>query len=322
MTQTFGIPTSDNPRPYGCPECDIAFRKHGHLAKHLRSKSHITKLEASELIPLGTYAALEKCGNLELKERLVTTNCEQSLQSLRSIAMTLFQSQPMEAAHQQCSAPEYGSTSGHSPRGLVSPAPAMRAAGHRAPAALTVGAGSVARGVSATLPAQHPQQHLPLELNSPPQPLQGNHFHHEQQRHQNGNQLAPLNFRAELMRRPQQVQRDPPRAPLEYSVPPPIAATSSIDSPALVAPFSPPPAPSYAALPMRPQPPPPQAHYLGQQLAAATANDATSFRPFCWGAGLIGPAQAAPHRASTQGPTMDEQLLYAAAVASSEQHLL
>lgn len=92
MTQAFGIPTSDNPRPYGCPECDTAFRKHGHLAKHLRSKSHITKLEANGLIPVGTYAALEKSGQ-ELKDKLVTTNCEQSLHSLRKIAMQLFQHQ-------------------------------------------------------------------------------------------------------------------------------------------------------------------------------------------------------------------------------------
>lgn len=92
MTQAFGIPTSDNPRPYGCPECDTAFRKHGHLAKHLRSKSHIIKLEANGLVPVGTYAALDKCGQ-ELKDGLVTTNCEQSLASLRKIAMQLFQQQ-------------------------------------------------------------------------------------------------------------------------------------------------------------------------------------------------------------------------------------
>lgn len=90
MTQAFGVPTADNPRPYGCPECDIAFRKHGHLAKHLRSKSHIQKLETNGLIPNGTYIALEKSGNAELKEKVVTTNCEQSILSLRSIAISLF----------------------------------------------------------------------------------------------------------------------------------------------------------------------------------------------------------------------------------------
>lgn len=56
MTQEFGVPTPDNPRPYGCTECDIAFRKHGHLAKHLRSKSHITKIEANGMPPVDLSA--------------------------------------------------------------------------------------------------------------------------------------------------------------------------------------------------------------------------------------------------------------------------
>lgn len=88
MTQAFGIPTTDNPRPYGCPECDVAFRKHGHLAKHLRSKSHIMKMESNGSIPVGTYAILEKSGP-EIRDKLVTTNCESSLQSLRSLALEL-----------------------------------------------------------------------------------------------------------------------------------------------------------------------------------------------------------------------------------------
>lgn len=89
MTQAFGIPTTDNPRPYGCQGCDVAFRKHGHLAKHLRSKSHIMKLESNGLVPVGTYAMLEKSGP-EVRDRLVTTNCELSLQSLRAIALSRF----------------------------------------------------------------------------------------------------------------------------------------------------------------------------------------------------------------------------------------
>lgn len=107
MTQAFGIPTSDNPRPYGCHECDVAFRKHGHLAKHLRSKSHITKMEANGLVPVGTYAALDKCG-AEVRDRLVTTNCEQSLQSLRSIAFSLFHPSSGSAAGACVSAPGAG----------------------------------------------------------------------------------------------------------------------------------------------------------------------------------------------------------------------
>jgi len=34
-----------NPRPFKCDDCGIAFRIHGHLAKHLRSKAHVGKLE-------------------------------------------------------------------------------------------------------------------------------------------------------------------------------------------------------------------------------------------------------------------------------------
>lgn len=88
MTQAFGIPTTDNPRPYYCPECEIGFRKHGHLAKHLRSKSHIMKMESNGSIPVGTYAMFEKSGP-EIRDKLVTTNCELSLQSLRSLALEL-----------------------------------------------------------------------------------------------------------------------------------------------------------------------------------------------------------------------------------------
>lgn len=89
MTEAFGIPTTENPRPYGCRECDVAFRKHGHLAKHLRSKLHILKMESNGLVPEGTYALLEKSG-AQVKDSLDTTNCELSLRSLRSIAVTLF----------------------------------------------------------------------------------------------------------------------------------------------------------------------------------------------------------------------------------------
>lgn len=89
MTEVFGIPTNDNPRPYGCKDCTIAFRKHGHLAKHLRSKSHILKMEFLRRVPEGTYALLEKSGP-QIRDSLDTTNCELSLRSLRSIAMTLF----------------------------------------------------------------------------------------------------------------------------------------------------------------------------------------------------------------------------------------
>uniref|UniRef100_A0A6G1SER5 Transcription factor E4F1 n=1 Tax=Aceria tosichella TaxID=561515 RepID=A0A6G1SER5_9ACAR len=95
MTQAYGAPTEGNPRPYECDQCVIGFRKFGHLSKHLRSKAHITKLESNGLIPNGLYAALEKCDQ-EIKDRIVTTNCEQSLESLRSIASIVFQDMPSD----------------------------------------------------------------------------------------------------------------------------------------------------------------------------------------------------------------------------------
>lgn len=89
-TLSFGIPTVDNPRPYRCPHCTVKnFTKHGHLAKHLRSKLHIQNLEAKGLIPEGTYVLLEKSGS-QIRESLDTTNCESSLESIQSIARTLF----------------------------------------------------------------------------------------------------------------------------------------------------------------------------------------------------------------------------------------
>lgn len=45
------------------------------------------KMESNGLVPAGTYAILEKSGP-EVRDRLVTTNCEQSLASLRAIALS------------------------------------------------------------------------------------------------------------------------------------------------------------------------------------------------------------------------------------------
>jgi uncharacterized Zn-finger protein len=41
----FDTPTTENPRRFKCADCGISFRFNGHLAKHLRSKMHIMKLE-------------------------------------------------------------------------------------------------------------------------------------------------------------------------------------------------------------------------------------------------------------------------------------
>ena len=81
INATFGTPSQDNPRPFKCGDCVIAFRIHGHLAKHLRSKMHIMKLECIGKLPIGMYAEMERLGT-NLNE-IDTTDCENSLESLQ-----------------------------------------------------------------------------------------------------------------------------------------------------------------------------------------------------------------------------------------------
>jgi HIV type I enhancer-binding protein len=81
MTSTFGAATASNPRPFKCTDCKSAFRIHGHLAKHLRSKMHIMKLECLRKLPFGTYAEIERSG-VNLND-IDTNDCDTSLTSLR-----------------------------------------------------------------------------------------------------------------------------------------------------------------------------------------------------------------------------------------------
>ena len=88
INATFGAPSTSNPRPFKCSDCKIAFRIHGHLAKHLRSKMHIMKLECSGQLPIGMFAEMERLGT-NLNE-IDTSDCENSLESLRMIAAKLY----------------------------------------------------------------------------------------------------------------------------------------------------------------------------------------------------------------------------------------
>ena len=63
---------------YRCDDCSIAFRIHGHLAKHLRSKVHITKLESLGKVPVGTFDLLERT----CFRGVVATDCESALDSI------------------------------------------------------------------------------------------------------------------------------------------------------------------------------------------------------------------------------------------------
>ncbi|KFD51107.1 hypothetical protein M513_08007 [Trichuris suis] len=70
-----------NPRPFVCTDCDVAFRIHGHLAKHLRSKLHIMKLESVGKVPIGTFARIEEAG-VHYFQEIDTRSGENSLRSL------------------------------------------------------------------------------------------------------------------------------------------------------------------------------------------------------------------------------------------------
>uniref|UniRef100_A0A5S6Q3N8 C2H2-type domain-containing protein n=1 Tax=Trichuris muris TaxID=70415 RepID=A0A5S6Q3N8_TRIMR len=70
-----------NPRPFVCTDCDVAFRIHGHLAKHLRSKLHIMKLESVGKLPIGTFARIEEAG-VHFFQEIDTRSGENSLRSL------------------------------------------------------------------------------------------------------------------------------------------------------------------------------------------------------------------------------------------------
>ncbi|XP_055686045.1 uncharacterized protein LOC129791733 isoform X2 [Lutzomyia longipalpis] len=91
-TSTFGVPTTTNPRPFKCSDCKVAFRIHGHLAKHLRSKMHVLRLECHGKLPFGTYAEIERAG-MSLTD-IDTTDCENSLASLKALAQKLHESDP------------------------------------------------------------------------------------------------------------------------------------------------------------------------------------------------------------------------------------
>lgn len=92
MTTTFGVPSVSNPRPFKCKDCKSAFRIHGHLAKHLRSKLHVLKLECLQKLPFGTYAEMERSG-FNLTD-IDTSDCDNSLMSLRQLAKKLNEKDP------------------------------------------------------------------------------------------------------------------------------------------------------------------------------------------------------------------------------------
>lgn len=99
MTSTFGVATTSNPRPFKCSDCKVAFRIHGHLAKHLRSKMHVMKLECNGKLPFGMYAEIERAG-VSLTD-IDTTDCDNSLASLLTLAQKLHEKDPSKFGNWQ-----------------------------------------------------------------------------------------------------------------------------------------------------------------------------------------------------------------------------
>ncbi|VDK80144.1 unnamed protein product [Onchocerca ochengi] len=97
--------SSMNPRSFMCTDCNIGFRKHGILAKHLRSKTHVMKLESLRIIPEDSLSLItRKEGGVYLNE-IDTTDCEHARQSILGIISTLRDSNTLECREQMLQLP-------------------------------------------------------------------------------------------------------------------------------------------------------------------------------------------------------------------------
>ncbi|UMM40454.1 hypothetical protein L5515_017078 [Caenorhabditis briggsae] len=84
-----GGPSTSNPRSFMCYDCDIGFRKHGILAKHLRSKTHVMKLESLQKLPADTMSLITRKDNGACLNEVDTTDCERARMSLLAIVTRL-----------------------------------------------------------------------------------------------------------------------------------------------------------------------------------------------------------------------------------------
>uniref|UniRef100_A0A183FIE8 Fumarylacetoacetase n=1 Tax=Heligmosomoides polygyrus TaxID=6339 RepID=A0A183FIE8_HELPZ len=75
-------PFASNPRSFVCSDCNIGFRKHGILAKHLRSKTHVMKLETLKRLPEDSLSLITKRDNGACLNGVDTTDCEKARKSL------------------------------------------------------------------------------------------------------------------------------------------------------------------------------------------------------------------------------------------------
>ncbi|PAV70610.1 hypothetical protein WR25_02029 isoform G [Diploscapter pachys] len=80
---------ANNPRSFVCSDCNIGFRKHGILAKHLRSKTHVMKLETLKRLPEDTLSLITKKDNCQCLNDIDTTDCEKARESLLAIVQNI-----------------------------------------------------------------------------------------------------------------------------------------------------------------------------------------------------------------------------------------
>uniref|UniRef100_A0A1I7ZHW5 DM domain-containing protein n=1 Tax=Steinernema glaseri TaxID=37863 RepID=A0A1I7ZHW5_9BILA len=73
-----------DPRSFKCADCRIGFRTHGILAKHLRSKSHVMKLESLGKLPEDALTLLTRKDNNWMNE-VDTMDCERAHTSLLGV---------------------------------------------------------------------------------------------------------------------------------------------------------------------------------------------------------------------------------------------
>ncbi|VDM45272.1 unnamed protein product, partial [Toxocara canis] len=94
-----------NPRSFVCADCNIGFRKHGILAKHLRSKTHVMKLESLGKLPDDALTLITRKENGACLNEVDTTDCDRARASLIAIIGSLRDSSSLECREQMLQSP-------------------------------------------------------------------------------------------------------------------------------------------------------------------------------------------------------------------------
>ncbi|MFH4979733.1 hypothetical protein AB6A40_006442 [Gnathostoma spinigerum] len=94
-----------NPRSFVCSDCNIGFRKHGILAKHLRSKTHVQKLESLGKLPDDALFIITRKENGACLNEVDTTDCDRARTSLLAIISALRDTNSLECREQMLQSP-------------------------------------------------------------------------------------------------------------------------------------------------------------------------------------------------------------------------